>query len=94
MHHGAKPNHPPATPYDVFLRVLGFVTVVLTIPQAWSVWHGGASGVSLVTWSAYFVSAIAWLLYGIRRRNMTIYLECIAWIILDVAIIAGVVANT
>ena len=29
--------------------------------------------------------------YGIQKRDKTIYLACIGWIVLDAAIIAGVV---
>ena len=90
MHHRPGPAH-PATRFDIFLRIVGFVTVLLTIPQAWSVWTQGAAGVSVVTWSAYLFSAAAWLVYGIQHRNPTIYLECIAWIMLDVAIIVGAI---
>jgi hypothetical protein len=79
----------PATPYQIFLRVLGLATIVMTIPQAWSVWTEGPQGVSVITWSGYLASAVAWLVYGIRKRDMTIWLECIGWIVLDVAIIAG-----
>jgi len=94
VHHGnavaGREAHPrPATPYQIFLRVVGLATIVLTIPQAWSVWTEGPQGVSVITWSAYLVSAVAWLVYGIRKRDMTIWLECIGWIVLDVAIIAG-----
>ena len=87
-HRGEQP-----TAFDKFLRVLGFATVLLTIPQAVSVWTSGAQGLSLVTWVSYLVAAVAWLVYGIRRRNMTIWLECIGWIVLDVAIIAAIVSG-
>jgi uncharacterized protein with PQ loop repeat len=87
------PHAHPATAYDKFLRVLGIATILLTIPQAVSVWTMGAAGLSLVTWAAYLAAAIAWLVYGIRKRDLTIWLECIGWIVLDVAIIAGIVAG-
>jgi hypothetical protein len=44
-----------------------------------------------LTWSTYLVPAILWLWFGIRKRDKNIYLPCVGWIILDAAVIAGVV---
>jgi hypothetical protein len=35
------------------------------------------------------VSACLWFVYGIQKRDKTIYLACIGWIALDAAIIVG-----
>lgn len=36
-------------------------TMLMTIPQVLSIWVGHqAAGVSMLTWSTYFVSAILW----------------------------------
>lgn len=81
---------PPPTGLERILRILAVVTMVMTVPQAISVWTQGASGVSAITWVAYLLAAIAWLVYGIQKRDATIYLECIGWIALDVTILAGI----
>ena len=44
-----------------------------------------------MTWSAYLVSAALWLWHGIQKRDKNIYLACIGWIVLDIAVIAGAV---
>jgi len=76
-------------------RVLGgmsIFTMLMTIPQVLTIWvDRQAAGVSLLTWSTYFVSAILWLWYGIRKHDKNIYLPCIGWILLDAAVIVGVV---
>jgi hypothetical protein len=55
---------------------------------------GSASGVSLVSWAAsYLVAASLWLIHGVRKHDKSIYLACIGWIILDAAIVIGVVVR-
>jgi uncharacterized protein with PQ loop repeat len=77
-------------------RVLGSMsifTMLMTIPQVLTIWVGHqAAGVSLVSWSAYLVSALLWFWYGIQKRDKNIYLACVGWIVLDSAVIAGVLA--
>ena len=60
------------SPSDTKLRgVLGgmsIFTMVMTVPQVLDIWVGHqAAGVSILSWSAYFVSAVLWLWLGIRR---------------------------
>jgi uncharacterized protein with PQ loop repeat len=84
------------SPSDTKLRgVLGGMsvfTMVMTVPQVLEIWVGHqAAGVSILSWSAYLVSAVLWLWFGIRRRDRNIYLPCLGWIALDSAVIAGAV---
>ena len=74
------------------LAAMSIFTMLMTIPQVLTIWVGRqASGVSLLTWSTYLVSAFLWLWFGIRKRDKNIYLPCIGWILLDAAVIVGVV---
>jgi uncharacterized protein with PQ loop repeat len=93
------PDPPPsaATPGSetVLRRVLGgmsIFTLLMTVPQVLTVWIGQqAAGVSVVSWSAYLLSALLWLWFGIQKRDKNIYLPCVGWIVLDSAVIAGAV---
>ncbi len=59
-------------PLGKVLRVLSLFTMVMTVPQVLSVWRGGSvSGVSLVSWASYLLSACVWLVYGVRKRDKT-----------------------
>lgn len=65
-------------------------TIVITAPQVWAVWvERQAAGVSVLTWSAYLVSALLWFWHGLRQRDRNIWIPCIAWIAADATIIAG-----
>ena len=76
-------------------RVLGGMsvfTMLMTVPQVLTIWVGHqAAGVSVVSWSAYLLSAILWFWYGLQKRDKNIYLPCVGWVGLDAAVIAGAV---
>src|SRR2546421_12379841 len=81
----------------ILRRALGSMsvfTIVMTVPQIWTIWIGHqAAGVSVVSWSAYLLSALLWFWHGLRKRDRNIYLPCIAWIAADSAVIAGVLVR-
>ncbi len=87
----------PGAPVDALdraLRVFSVVTMLMTLPQVVYVWAGrNTEGVSVVSWATYLVSACLWLVYGLRKRDKTIYLPCIGWIVLDAAVVVGVLAH-
>jgi uncharacterized protein with PQ loop repeat len=84
----------PATGLDRILRGMSVFTMLMTVPQVLAIWTGeGAGGVSIASWGTYLLSACLWLVYGVRKRDRTIYLACIGWILLDAAIIVGVVVR-
>jgi uncharacterized protein with PQ loop repeat len=80
-------------PDTLFSRVLGgmsIFTLLMTVPQVWTIWVGQqAAGVSVVSWSAYLLSAVLWFWYGLRKGDRNIYLPCVGWAGLDAAVIVG-----
>jgi len=76
-------------------RVLGGMsvfTMLMTVPQVLTIWVGHqAAGVSVVSWSAYLLSAILWFWYGLQKRDKNIYLPCVGWVGLDAAVIVGAI---
>ena len=87
-HAGAAPDSE-----TVLKRVLGGMsvfTMLMTVPQVWTIWVGHqAAGVSVVSWSAYFLSAVLWFWYGLQKKDKNIYLPCVGWVGLDAAVIVG-----
>jgi uncharacterized protein with PQ loop repeat len=94
--HGLQRNIEGAPRATRLKRVLGFMsvaTMLMTITQVATIWlRHEAAGVSVISWSAYFVSAALWFWYGLDRRDRNIYLPCIGWLALDAAVIAGALA--
>ena len=89
-----SPRPPSASGLEKILRGLSVFTMLMTVPQVLTVWIGrDAGGVSLVSWVSYLVAACLWFVYGFQKRDKTIYLACIGWIVLDAAIVAGVIMH-
>ena len=85
---------PPVGGLERVLRILSVVTMLMTVPQVLIIWVGGnASGVSLVSWASYLLSACLWFVYGMRKQDKTIYVACIGWILLDTAVVIGVIIH-
>jgi uncharacterized protein with PQ loop repeat len=76
------------------LRFAAVGTMLMTVPQVWSIWTtSGRSDVSLVSWMAYLLSSVAWLTYGVKKADATICFANGGWIVMDLAILAGIVAR-
>lgn len=85
---------PERTTLENALRLLAVATMLLTVPQVIAVWTAPSPGAyALVSWAAYLVSSIAWLAYGIRQRDALICLTQAGWIVLDAAIVAGLLVR-
>ena len=91
----AAPASDAAQSKTVMSRLLGTMsvfTMLMTVPQVLTIWVGHqAAGVSVVSWSAYLLSAILWFWYGLQKRDKNIYLPCVGWVGLDTAVIIGAV---
>ena len=74
-------------------RILGSMsvfTMLMTIPQILTIWVGQqAAGVSVLSWSAYLIAAVLWFWHGLQKHDKNIYLACLGWIVLDIAVIVG-----
>lgn len=89
---GAPVAQPRETALERVLNVLSVVTLLMTVPQVLVIWIGhNASGVSLASWLSYLVGACLWFVHGVQRQDKSIYLACVGWIILDAAVVIGVV---
>jgi uncharacterized protein with PQ loop repeat len=85
----------PVRGLEKVLRLISVLTMLLTVPQILTIWVGGnAGGVSLVSWASYLFAACLWFVYGIQKRDKTIYLACVGWVLLDVAVVIGVIVHS
>lgn len=97
--HRPSPLHQPTASRDAaakswldrVLPALSVFTMAMTVPQVWSVWvDGQTAGVSLLSWGAYLLSACLWFFHGLAKRDPAIWVACIGWVLLDAAVVAGV----
>ena len=84
----------PVSTMEMILRGLSVFTMLMTVPQVYIVWvRHDVSGVSLLSWLAYLLSACLWFVYGVQKGDKTIYVACIGWVLLDAAVVAGVLVR-
>ena len=87
-------NPQPVSRLEKILRGMSVFTMLMTVPQVLTIWVGrDAAGVSLVSWLAYLLSACLWFVYGLKKGDKTIYLACVGWVLLDAAVVVGVVVH-
>src|ERR1035437_7429551 len=63
---------------------------LLTLPQVYSIWVENEKGVSVISWAAYLLASMIWLVYGIKHNDKPMLIVEAIWIVLDVLIIIGV----
>ncbi|HEY3115848.1 MAG TPA: hypothetical protein VGK54_03825 [Chloroflexota bacterium] len=92
------PSNPSAATHNAegmlrpLLGMMSVFTLVMTIPQVVTIWFSHqAAGVSILSWGAYLLSAILWFWFGLGKHDKNVYLPCVGWIALDLAIIAGAI---
>lgn len=94
MAHGPGASQPANASDSPVAKLLPFVsvaTMVMTLPQIWTVWvDAQVAGVSLLSWGTYLLGACLWFIHGVARGDKTIYVACIGWILLDGAVVLGV----
>lgn len=78
---------------DRLVYVAVILGPVMTLPQVWNVWVAEQPGVSVITWVAYSLIAVIWLLYGVRHREKPIIMLQLSWLLLDVLIVIGVLTR-
>ena len=92
MRTGAQPHTPSDRALKWLMAALSAFTLAMTIPQVWTIWvQHQASGVSPWSWAAYWLSAVVWFVYGLKRGDPNLYLPCIGWLLLDGAVVVGAV---
>lgn len=75
---------------DKAIFVVGAVGPVMTIPQLAKIWlEKNAVGVSALSWGAYLITAIFWLMYGIMHKEKPIIFTYSIWIVLEALIVVG-----
>ena len=82
------PPHVHTLPPQGFIkRLLGglsLFTMVMTVPQVLTIWISHrAAGISMRSWGAYLFSAVAWLWYGLQKRDKNIHLPSEAFRLLE-----------
>jgi uncharacterized protein with PQ loop repeat len=79
---------------DRLAHLAGPALPLLTIPQAWEVWagHGGGS-LALVTWAAYLVVSLLFVLYGVRHASTLLLVTYVPFVVVEAVIVVGLIVR-
>ena len=86
-----KKTKAPA-PIDRLVYLAVFIGPVMTLPQIYSIWVLRQRGVSLLSWAAYTLVAFIWVMYGLKHREKAVILVNFVWMVMDVLVVAGLLA--
>ena len=94
MNQSSMPKRPQASEsrLEKILPAVSVVTMLMTLPQVLTIWVAHeVIGVSLLSWGTYLIGACLWFVHGLQKRDKAIYVACVGWILLDAAVVIGVV---
>lgn len=76
---------------DDFSYIAIVAGIVMTLPQVLVIWvDRKVDGVSLATWVSYSILTVFWIYYGIVHREKPIIVGNVLGLILNIAIVIGV----
>ncbi len=76
---------------DTVVYLAGMLGPAFTVPQLYLIYGTGqVTGVSPITWGAYALLNIPWILYGIVHKEPVIQMTYTLWFIVNSAVVIGV----
>ena len=76
------------------VRVIAIVGPLTGLPQVVDAWRRPpASGISLLSWSLFLTISAIWLSHALREQDHELALSNALWIVVDVAIIIGILVS-
>lgn len=94
--HPVKPKKSQRTPAHLFDKIVMIVSVLYplsALPQAFAVLSGHAEGVSVLSWGFFLVSAVLFLIYGIKRSVPPMIISNSIWVITDSLVVIGLLSH-
>ncbi|MFC1647944.1 SemiSWEET family transporter [Nanoarchaeota archaeon] len=78
------------TTLDKTVLAVSIISPLSTLPQVAKIFiEQNAAGVSVLSWFAYMLAAVIWLLYGIAHKVKPIIISNTLWVILDFIVVVG-----
>ena len=76
---------------DILAYIVSILSLIFTTDQIRIIWiEHDASGVSLLAWSFYTLSAGVWFLYGYIHKEKILVITNLLWVAFSLIIIIGV----
>lgn len=90
-----KEPYPHPNPWkrflDKFIYVIGLMGPALTIPQILKIWsEKDASSLSLITWFAYSIGSVCFLLYAFSHKEKPLIIIYSSLLIVHILVLIGI----
>jgi len=95
IHENLEP-YPHSNPKIRFLDNLIMVVAIIfpftALPQIYNIWiNNNVDGVSLTSWSLFFILSIPFLIYGIVHKEKPLIVMYSLWLVVHASVITGIV---
>lgn len=80
----------PLTPFDKLVLFVSILYPFSAFPQVVAVFSGKTEGVAVLSWMVFFVCALLFLIYGVKRRVPPMIVSNSIWIVMDALVIIGI----
>lgn len=95
---GGKALEPYPSP-NIWIKLLdktaimaGIIGPIMTLPQIWQIYHfQDATGVSALSWGAFAVLDIPFILYGFVHKNTLIQITYVLWLFVNLVVTVGAI---
>ena len=95
---GDKELEPYPSP-NIWIKLLdktaimaGIIGPIMTLPQIWQIYHfQNAVGVSALSWGAFAILDIPFILYGFVHKNTLIQITYILWLTVNLVVTVGAI---
>lgn len=74
---------------DRLIYPAAIATPLMTLPQVYIIWVDKETGASIVTWAAYTVIAVIWLVYALKIKDTPLIVMELSAVVLYSAITVG-----
>lgn len=93
LHHEEYPHPDPKIRLlDNIVMCVAVIMPLTSIPQIYNIWFlRNITGVSLLTWSLFFIMSIPMLIYGFVHKEKVLILLNALWLIMYAFVIVGIV---
>ena len=78
--------------FDKFMFAVAIIGPILGLPQLVKIWiNQSAAGLSLISWTAFTLVSICWVIYGFLHKTKQIIISSVAWVIIHLLIVIGII---
>lgn len=92
LHRHKKIKHKKShSGFDHFMFFIALMGPIMTIPQVYDIYSTKkVAGFSTITWGAYAIFAVFWIIYSIIHKDKPILINSFAFLFLNTLVLIGI----